>query len=43
MAGRGPGVTLQPLTSDALTKIPTSEPWDGQDGAVCGDCALVLC
>ena len=34
VAGRGPGVTSQGLTSDALSKIPTSKPWDGQDGAV---------
>ncbi|XP_065898248.1 protein disulfide-isomerase A6 homolog [Dysidea avara] len=34
VAGRGPGVTSHGLTSDALTKIPTSEPWDGQDGAL---------
>jgi len=43
VAGRGPGVTSQSLTSDALTKVPTSEPWDGQDGAVRGNCSLFLC
>ena len=35
VAGRGPGVTSQPVVGDALTKIPTVDPWDGKDGAVC--------
>lgn len=34
VAGRGPGVTSQPVVGDALTKIPTIDPWDGKDGAL---------